>query len=183
MIRRALVLLALLLIVAACEQPSLVLPSGVSTSFDDGDHEGTPGPLESIPPLEEASAACATLALVDQVLEVPGESPRSPARVEPGVLALQVGTLSEDLHQVALETPGAVAQRIDAISVALAKDKAAMLAGKAPPRRVGRRLRVAAHGLRGPLLRIRLGPARPLHRDRRSRLTRPRPANHRCPGA
>ncbi len=133
MIRRVLVLLALLVIVAACEEPSLVLPSGASTSIDEGDHEGTPGPLESIPPLEEASAACATLALVDQVLDVPGESPAA-SPVEPGVLALQVGTLSEDLHQVALETPGAVAQRIDAISVALGKDKAAMMAGKAPPR-------------------------------------------------
>jgi hypothetical protein len=132
-IHRALVLLLLLVLVAACEEPSLVLPSGVSTSIDEGDHEGTPGPLESIPPLEEASAACATLALVDQVLEVPGESPAA-SPIEPGVLALQVGTLSEDLHQVALETPGAVAPRIDAISVALAKDKAAMLAGKAPPR-------------------------------------------------
>ena len=137
MIRRATFLIALLFVAAACEQPSLVLPSGVATSLDTGDHEGTPGPLESIPPLEEAAAACATLALVDQVLDVPGESPSpsaSASPLDPGVLALQVGTLAEDLHQVALETPGAVAPRIDALSAALAKDKAAMLAGTAPPR-------------------------------------------------
>lgn len=134
MIRRVLLLLALLGFVAACEQPSLVLPSGVSTSIATGDHdEGTPGPLESIPPLEEASAACATLALVDQVLDVPGESP-PPSPVAPAVLALEIGTLAEDLHQVALETPGSVAPRIDALSVALAEDKAALLAGIAPPR-------------------------------------------------
>jgi hypothetical protein len=130
---RTIVLLALLFVMAACEQPTLVLPSGVSTSIDTGDHEGTPGPLESIPPLDEASAACATLALIDQLLEIPGESP-SASPVEPGVLALQIGTLAEDLHQVALETPGSAAPRIDAISVALAKDSVAMQAGTAPPR-------------------------------------------------
>ena len=133
MIRRALVLLALLFLVAACEEPSLVLPSGVSTSIDTGTTRGRrvrwnrsrrsrrhPPRAPRLP----SSTRCSTS---------PGESPGSPARSSRESWRLQVGTLSEDLHQVALETPGAVAPRIDAISVALAKDKAAMLAGTAPP--------------------------------------------------
>ncbi len=134
-IRRIMAAVVVLLMLAACDEgPTLVLPSGVSTSIVQlGEEDGTPAPLGSSLPVADAAAACITLTIVDNLVVLPDESPPAES-VDPQLFALQIGTLAEDLHQVALQTTGSVAAQVETISKGLLQDKAAIAAGHAPER-------------------------------------------------